>query len=115
RIPRTDATVVEALAARGTVMLGKLNMLECAYGVVHPDDGAAMSPWSTPHSSGGSSSGSGVAVAAGLCLGALGTDTGGSIRIPAAWCGVVGHKPTYGLVSRHGVDALSWSLDHVGP
>jgi aspartyl-tRNA(Asn)/glutamyl-tRNA(Gln) amidotransferase subunit A len=115
RIPRTDAAVVEALAARGVVMLGKLNMLECAYGVVHPDYGAALNPWSTAHSSGGSSSGSGVAVAAGLCLGALGTDTGGSIRIPAAWCGVVGHKPTYGLVSRHGVDALSWSLDHVGP
>jgi aspartyl-tRNA(Asn)/glutamyl-tRNA(Gln) amidotransferase subunit A len=115
RIPRTDATVVKALAASGAVMLGKLNMLECAYGVVHPDFGPALNPWSTAHSSGGSSSGSAVAVAAGLCLGALGTDTGGSIRIPAAWCGVVGHKPTYGLVSRHGVDALSWSLDHVGP
>lgn len=115
RIPPTDATVAEALAARGAVMLGKLNMLECAYGVVHPDYGPALNPWSRTHSSGGSSSGSGVAVAAGLCLGALGTDTGGSIRIPAAWCGVVGHKPTYGLVSRHGVDALSWSLDHVGP
>ena len=115
RIPQTDATVVQILAARGAVMLGKLNMLECAYGVVHPDFGAALNPWSSAHSSGGSSSGSGVAVAAGLCLCALGTDTGGSIRIPAAWCGVVGHKPTYGLVSRHGVDALSWSLDHVGP
>ncbi|HEY0580708.1 MAG TPA: amidase, partial [Chloroflexota bacterium] len=66
-------------------------------------------------SSGGSSSGSGVAVAAGLCLAAIGTDTGGSIRNPAAWCGVVGHKPTYGLVSRAGVDPLSWTLDHVGP
>jgi len=115
RTPEADATVVSALTRAGVVCLGKLNMLECAYGVVHPDFGAALNPWSLQHSSGGSSSGSAVAVAAGLCLGALGTDTGGSIRIPAAWCGIVGHKPTYGLVSRHGVDALSWSLDHVGP
>lgn len=115
RVPDSDATVVRALSAAGAVSVGKLNMLECAYGVVHPDFGSALNPWSLEHSSGGSSSGSGVAVAAGLCLGALGTDTGGSIRNPAAWCGVVGHKPTYGLVSRHGVDALSWSLDHVGP
>ena len=115
RVPDTDATVVQALTAAGAVSLGKLNMLECAYGVVHPDFGPALNPWSVAHSSGGSSSGSAVAVAAGLCLGTLGTDTGGSIRNPAAWCGIVGHKPTYGLVSRHGVDALSWSLDHVGP
>jgi aspartyl-tRNA(Asn)/glutamyl-tRNA(Gln) amidotransferase subunit A len=115
RIPNADASVVHALRAAGVVSLGKLNMLECAYGVVHPDYGPALNPWSMEHSSGGSSSGSAVAVAAGLCLGTLGTDTGGSIRIPAAWCGIVGHKPTYGLVSRHGVDPLSWSLDHVGP
>jgi aspartyl-tRNA(Asn)/glutamyl-tRNA(Gln) amidotransferase subunit A len=115
RIPDADATVVQALTAAGAISLGKLNMLECAYGVVHPDFGPALNPWNVKHSSGGSSSGSAVAVAAGLCLGTLGTDTGGSIRNPAAWCGIVGHKPTYGLVSRHGVDALSWSLDHIGP
>ncbi len=115
RIPDADATVVQALTAAGAISLGKLNMLECAYGVVHPDFGPALNPWRLTHSSGGSSSGSAVAVAAGLCLAALGTDTGGSIRMPAGWCGIVGHKPTYGLVSRHGVDALSWSLDHVGP
>jgi aspartyl-tRNA(Asn)/glutamyl-tRNA(Gln) amidotransferase subunit A len=115
RIPDADATVVTALAQAGAVSLGKLNMLESAYGVVHPDFGPALNPWNLKHSSGGSSSGSGVAVAAGLCLAALGTDTGGSIRNPAAWCGIVGHKPTYGLVSRHGVDPLAWSLDHVGP
>jgi aspartyl-tRNA(Asn)/glutamyl-tRNA(Gln) amidotransferase subunit A len=115
RIPEADATVVNALTAAGAVSLGKLNMLEAAYGVVHPDFGPALNPWNLNHSSGGSSSGSGVAVAAGLCLATLGTDTGGSIRNPAAWCGIVGHKPTYGLVSRHGVDPLAWSLDHVGP
>jgi aspartyl-tRNA(Asn)/glutamyl-tRNA(Gln) amidotransferase subunit A len=115
RVPDRDATVVTALAQAGAVPLGKLNMLESAYGVVHPDFGPALNPWNLKHSSGGSSSGSGVAVAAGLCLAALGTDTGGSIRNPAAWCGIVGHKPTYGLVSRHGVDPLAWSLDHVGP
>ncbi len=115
RIPDHDATVVQFLRKSGAVSLGKLNMLEFAYGVVHPDYGPALNPWNIDYSSGGSSSGSGVAVAAGLCLGALGTDTGGSIRIPAAWCGVVGLKPTYGLVSRAGVDPLAWSLDHVGP
>jgi aspartyl-tRNA(Asn)/glutamyl-tRNA(Gln) amidotransferase subunit A len=115
RVPDADARVVEALTDAGAVSLGKLNMLEFAYGVVHPDFGPALNPWNLDRSSGGSSSGSGVAVAAGLCLAALGTDTGGSIRNPAAWCGVVGHKPTYGLVSRSGVDPLSWTLDHVGP
>ncbi len=115
RVPEADASVVTALTAAGAVSLGKLNMLESAYGVVHPDFGPALNPWNLNHASGGSSSGSGVAVAAGLCLAALGTDTGGSIRNPAAWCGIVGHKPTYGLVSRHGVDPLAWSLDHVGP
>jgi aspartyl-tRNA(Asn)/glutamyl-tRNA(Gln) amidotransferase subunit A len=115
RVPDTDATVVRSLHRAGAVVLGKVNMLEFAYGVVHPDFGAALNPWNLEYSSGGSSSGSAVAVAAGLGLGALGTDTGGSIRLPAAWCGVVGHKPTYGLVSRSGVDPLSWSLDHVGP
>ena len=115
RVATRDATVVRRLAHAGAVMLGKLNMLEFAYGVVHPDFGAAHNPWNLEHSSGGSSSGSAVATAAGLCLATLGTDTGGSIRQPAAWCGIVGHKPTYGLVSRAGVDPLSWTLDHVGP
>jgi len=90
-------------------------MLEFAYGVVHPDYGPARNPWDLDRSPSGSSSGSAVAVAAGLCLASLGSDTGGSIRIPAAWCGIVGFKPTYGLVSRSGVIPLSWSLDHVGP
>ncbi|HET9016586.1 MAG TPA: amidase [Thermomicrobiaceae bacterium] len=115
RVPTRDATVVRRLAEAGAIMLGKLNMLEFAYGVIHPDFGPARNPWNLDHSAGGSSSGSAVATAAGLCLGALGTDTGGSIRQPAAWCGIVGHKPTYGLVSRAGVDPLSWTLDHVGP
>lgn len=115
RVSDRDATVVTALSKAGAVSLGKLNMLECAYGVVHDDYGPALNPWDLEHSSGGSSSGSGVAVAAGLCLASLGTDTGGSIRCPASWCGIVGHKPTYGLVSRAGLDPLSWTLDHVGP
>jgi len=115
RVPDRDADVVRALSNAGVVPLGKLNMLEFAYGVVHPDYGPARNPWNLERSSGGSSSGSAVAVAAGLCLAALGSDTGGSIRMPAAWCGVVGFKPTYDLVSRAGVVPLSWSLDHVGP
>ncbi len=115
RVPDRDAEVVRALSNAGVVPMGKLNMLEFAYGVVHPDYGPARNPWNLERSSGGSSSGSAVAVAAGLCLAALGSDTGGSIRMPAAWCGVVGFKPTYDLVSRAGVVPLSWSLDHVGP
>jgi aspartyl-tRNA(Asn)/glutamyl-tRNA(Gln) amidotransferase subunit A len=115
RVPEQDAAVVRLLSRAGAVSLGKLNMLEFAYGVVHPDYGPARNPWHLERSSSGSSSGSAVAVAAGLCLASLGSDTGGSIRLPAAWCGIVGHKPTYGLVSRAGVIPLSWSLDHVGP
>lgn len=115
RVPRHDATALRRLGEAGAVSLGKLNMLEFAYGVVHPDYGPARNPWDLQRSPCGSSSGSAVAVAAGLCLGSLGSDTGGSIRLPAAWCGIVGLKPTYGLVSRAGVDPLSWSLDHVGP
>lgn len=115
RIPLHDAAVVTALARAGAIMLGKQNMHEFAFGVVHPDYGPAKNPWNYAHASGGSSNGSTVAVAAGLCLAALGSDTGGSIRLPAAWCGVVGLKPTFGLVSRAGVDPLSQSLDHVGP
>jgi aspartyl-tRNA(Asn)/glutamyl-tRNA(Gln) amidotransferase subunit A len=115
--PTRDATVAARLAAAGTILLGKLHMNEFAYG---PDGdnahyGRARNPWNPDCLTGGSSSGSGSAVAASLCLGALGTDTGGSIRIPAALCGIVGLKPTYGRVSRYGLTPLAWSLDHAGP
>jgi len=96
------------------VLIGKCNLLEFAYGIVHPDFGQCNNPWDLQRTSGGSSSGSAASVAAGMGWGSLGTDTGGSIRIPASYCGVVGLKPTYGRVSRHGVFPLSWSLDHVG-
>jgi len=116
-VPDYDAFAVKRLQSAGAVMLGKLNMHELAYGITsaNPHFGAVRNPWNAKHSPGGSSGGSGAAVAAGLAYGALGTDTGGSIRIPASFCGVVGLKPTYGRVSRHGVMPLSWSLDHVGP
>ena len=116
-IAEHDATAVSRLAAAGAVTLGKLNMTELALGPFgdNAHHGHADNPWRAGHISGGSSSGSGVAVAAGLALGAIGTDTGGSIRLPAACCGIVGLKPTYGRVSRAGVMALSWSNDHVGP
>jgi aspartyl-tRNA(Asn)/glutamyl-tRNA(Gln) amidotransferase subunit A len=118
-VPEEDASVVARLADAGAVVLGKLNMHEFAYGPegVNPHYGTPWNPWvPTAHRiSGGSSSGSGVAVAAGLCPGALGSDTGGSIRIPASLCGITGLKPTYGRVSRAGVLPLAWSLDHVGP
>lgn len=114
-VPAEDATVVQRLAAAGAVLLGKLNMSEFAYGDIHPEFGAPRNPWNRERFTGGSSSGSAAAVAAGLCFGSLGTDTGGSIRGPAAHCAIVGLKPTYGLVSRAGVVPLSWSLDHVGP
>ena len=112
-----DCTVVARLAAAGAVTLGKLNMTELAMGPFgdNAHHGHARNPWRTGHCSGGSSSGSAVAVAAGLALGAVGSDTGGSIRLPAAACGLVGLKPTYGRVSRAGAMALSWSNDHVGP
>ena len=112
-----DAFVVQQLHAAGAIFLGKLNMHEWALGVtgVNPHFGPSRNPWNTTHITGGSSSGSGAALAAGLCYGSLGSDTGGSIRIPASLCGVVGLKPTYGRVSVRGVIPLSWSLDHVGP
>jgi aspartyl-tRNA(Asn)/glutamyl-tRNA(Gln) amidotransferase subunit A len=110
-------TAVARLQAAGAVTLGKLNMTELALGPFgdNAHHGDVQNPWRIGHVSGGSSSGSGAAVAAGLAAGALGTDTGGSIRLPAAACGVVGLKPTYGRVSRAGVMPLSWSYDHVGP
>jgi aspartyl-tRNA(Asn)/glutamyl-tRNA(Gln) amidotransferase subunit A len=115
--PTYDAFVVARLETAGAVMLGKTNLHELAYGITsaNPHFGTVRNPWNTKHSPGGSSGGSAAAVAAGLAYAALGTDTGGSIRIPASFCGTVGLKPTYGRVSRHGVMPLSWSLDHVGP
>jgi aspartyl-tRNA(Asn)/glutamyl-tRNA(Gln) amidotransferase subunit A len=110
-----DAASVRRLRDAGAIVLGKTNLLEFAYGIVHPDYGQCNNPWNLERTSGGSSSGSVAAVAAGMAYGALGTDTGGSIRIPAAYCGVVGLKPTYDRISRDGVFPLSESLDHVGP
>ncbi len=117
RIPAEDAEVVRRLKAAGAVLLGKTNMVEFAYGgnAAVSYFGAVHNPWSLDRNPGGSSSGSAAAVAARLCYGALGSDTAGSVRQPAALCGVVGLKPTYGLVSTRGVIPLSWSCDHVGP
>jgi aspartyl-tRNA(Asn)/glutamyl-tRNA(Gln) amidotransferase subunit A len=116
-IPTEDAFVVEKLKLSGATLMGKTNTHEIALGVtgVNPHYGTARNPWNTQLIPGGSSSGSTIAVATGMALGALGTDTGGSIRIPASLCGVVGFKPTYGRVSLRGVFPLSWNLDHVGP
>src|SRR5258707_9604342 len=111
-VPREDATVVELLRRAGAVIIGKPNTDEFAYGPYTP---TTHSPWDLSRIPGGSSGGSAAAVAAGMCLGAMGSDTGGSIRIPAACCGVTGLKPSYGRVSAYGVIPLSWSLDHVGP
>jgi aspartyl-tRNA(Asn)/glutamyl-tRNA(Gln) amidotransferase subunit A len=117
RVPREDAEVVRRLRDAGAVLLGKLNMHEFAYGDSSAQShyGPVRNPWDPERVSGGSSGGSAAAVAAGLCYAALGSDTGGSIRQPAAYCGIVGLKPTYGLVSTRGVVPLSWSLDHIGP
>src|SRR5229473_146112 len=116
-IPENEATCVERWRAAGTVLLGKLITHEFAFGIQQPGHlfPAARNPWNLDHVPGGSSSGSGAALAAGLVVGATGSDTGGSIRGPAAFCGIVGLKPTYGRVSRAGVLTLSWTLDHTGP
>jgi aspartyl-tRNA(Asn)/glutamyl-tRNA(Gln) amidotransferase subunit A len=116
-IPDTDATCAEKLAAAGTVLMGKLTTHEFADGGPSFDLPAppARNPWNTEHFTAGSSSGTGAGVAAGLILGGIGTDTGGSIRGPAALCGIAGIKPTYGLVSRAGVAPAAFSLDHIGP
>ena len=115
--PDFDATVVERLRDAGAIILGKTNLHEFAFGTtgVNQTYGTPANPWGSDRVPGGSSSGSGVAVAGGLATGALGSDTGGSTRIPASLCGIVGLKPTYGRVSRYGVFPLAWSLDHVGP
>jgi aspartyl-tRNA(Asn)/glutamyl-tRNA(Gln) amidotransferase subunit A len=116
-LPEADAFAVEKLQQAGTVLLGKLNMHEIALGVTNenPHYGVCRNPWDTRRISGGSSGGSAAALVARLCLGSLGSDTGGSIRIPSSLCGVVGLKPTYGRVSLRGVIPLSWNLDHPGP
>ncbi len=115
--PAQDAFVVERIRRAGAVILGKTNMHEIALGLttVNPHFGACHNPWDLERIPGGSSGGSAVAIAAGMCMGSLGTDTGGSIRVPASLCGVVGLKPTRGRVSLRGVIPLSWNLDHVGP
>jgi aspartyl-tRNA(Asn)/glutamyl-tRNA(Gln) amidotransferase subunit A len=116
-IPEKDAYVIGKLKEAGALIIGKTNTHEIALGVTgnNPHYGTARNPWDPTRIPGGSSSGSAIAVATSMALGALGTDTGGSIRIPASLCGVVGFKPTYGRVSLRGVFPLSWNLDHVGP
>jgi aspartyl-tRNA(Asn)/glutamyl-tRNA(Gln) amidotransferase subunit A len=116
-IPDHDAAIVSRLEQTGAVMLGKLGLHELCHGVTsnNPHFGAVRNPWNTDHIPGGSSGGSGAAVAAGLVPMATGTDTGGSVRIPASYCGVVGLKPTYRLLSTAGVMPLGFTLDHVGP
>jgi len=114
-VPDEDATVVTKLHDAGAIVLGKLNLTEGAMGGYNSDRGIPLNPWDAGRWPGVSSSGSGVATAAGLCFAAIGTDTGGSIRFPSSANGLVGLKPTYGRVSRHGVLGLSPSLDHVGP
>jgi len=117
RVPAEDAEVVRRLRAAGAIMLGKQNLHEFAYGassmISYFDE--VRNPWDDSRIAGGSSGGSAASVAAGLGFASVGTDTAGSIRLPAAYCGVVGLKPTYGRVSARGVVPLSWSYDHVGP
>jgi aspartyl-tRNA(Asn)/glutamyl-tRNA(Gln) amidotransferase subunit A len=117
RVPERDATCVARLRTAGAAIVGKLNTHEFAYGAItnSPHFGPALNPWNTAYTTGGSSGGSGAAVAAGLVDVALGTDTAGSVRIPAAYCGVTGHRPTIGLVPTDGVVPTAWSLDTVGP
>lgn len=116
-IPEEDAVAVSKLKAVGADIIGKTSTHEIALGVtnINPHYGSPRNPWNTAYITGGSSGGSAAAVATGMCMAALGSDTGGSIRIPASLCGVVGLKPTYGRVSLRGVFPLSWNLDHAGP
>ena len=117
RVPTDDAYIVQLLKNAGAVLIGKQNLQEFAYGGTSTSSyfGPVHNPWDTDRIAGGSSGGSAAAVATGMCLAAIGTDTGGSVREPAAFCGIVGLKPTYGRVSVRGVFPLSASLDHVGP
>jgi aspartyl-tRNA(Asn)/glutamyl-tRNA(Gln) amidotransferase subunit A len=117
RVPAEDAEAVVRLKKAGAILLGKLNLHEFALGGTSAVTffGPVHNPWALDHVPGGSSGGSAAAIAADLCIGTLGTDTGGSIRIPASYCGIVGLKPTYGRVSNRGVIPMAWTLDHVGP
>ena len=117
RVPGEDAEIVRRLKNAGAVLVGKLNLHEFAYGGTSAVTyfGPVHNPWDPTLTPGGSSGGPGVAVAAGMCFASMGTDTAGSIRIPASYCGIVGLKPTYGRVSVRGIIPLSWSLDHAGP
>jgi aspartyl-tRNA(Asn)/glutamyl-tRNA(Gln) amidotransferase subunit A len=116
-VPEEDATVAARFRAAGAIFVGRLNMHELAYGVTtnNPHYGPARNPWNTARTPGGSSGGSGAAVAARLCVGAIGTDTGCSIRLPAAFNGIAGIRPTIGRVSNHGITPLAWTLDTAGP
>jgi len=117
RVPDSDAVVVRRLRTAGSVLVGKANLDEFAYNFTSKTVvfGASRNPWNRAYSPGGSSGGSAIAVSTGMCLGALGSDTGGAIRLPAAFCGVTGHKPTYGSIPVDGVTPLAWSLDTMGP
>jgi aspartyl-tRNA(Asn)/glutamyl-tRNA(Gln) amidotransferase subunit A len=117
RVAKADATAVKKLVDAGAVCLGKLNLHECAFGFTgeNRNFGDSRNPWDAERIAGGSSSGSAVAVALGICPLTLGSDTGGSIRMPSALCGLTGLKPTYGRVSRAGGMPLSWTMDHIGP
>ncbi|PIC64932.1 Asp-tRNA(Asn)/Glu-tRNA(Gln) amidotransferase GatCAB subunit A [Sporosarcina sp. P13] len=116
-IPDEDATSVQKMKEAGAIIIGKANLHEFAMGATteNPHYGSAKNPWDITKIPGGSSGGSAIATATGMAYGSIGTDTAGSVRLPAAMCGTVGFKPTYGLVSRHGGFPFSWSLDHVGP
>ncbi len=116
-IPDDDADIVHTLQREGAIQLGKVNMHEFAFGITsnNPFYGSVKNPWNKEYAPGGSSGGSGAAVAAKLGLASIGTDTAGSIRIPAASCGVIGLKPTHGLIKAGGVKHISWTLDHIGP
>jgi aspartyl-tRNA(Asn)/glutamyl-tRNA(Gln) amidotransferase subunit A len=114
-VPEEDATIVARLRAAGAILIAKANLLELAYAVAHPDYGPTKNPWDLTRTASGSSGGSAAAVAAGLDFGSFGSDTAGSIRLPASFCGAVGLKPTFGRVSRYGLQPLSWSLDYAGP